>query len=87
MALKVGIIGNGGIANAHMDGYLALGDEVELVACDVQVAFEGSALERESNVVFELAVECEVVLADVHIEVGETLCSEVDAFGEAEVVA
>ena len=33
MALKVGIIGNGGIANAHMDGYLALGDEVELVAC------------------------------------------------------
>ena len=33
MALKVGIIGNGGIANAHMDGYRALGDEVELVAC------------------------------------------------------
>ena len=33
MALKVGIIGNGGIANAHMDGYKALGDEVELVAC------------------------------------------------------
>ncbi len=33
MALKVGIIGNGGIANAHMDGYKALGDEVEIVAC------------------------------------------------------
>ncbi len=33
MALKVGIIGNGGIANAHMDGYKSLGDEVELVAC------------------------------------------------------
>lgn len=33
MSLKVGIIGNGGIANAHMDGYLALGDEVEVVAC------------------------------------------------------
>lgn len=33
MALKLGIIGNGGIANAHMDGYLALGDEIELVAC------------------------------------------------------
>ncbi len=33
MALRVGIIGNGGIANAHMDGYKALGDEVELVAC------------------------------------------------------
>lgn len=33
MALKLGIIGNGGIANAHMGGYLALGDEIELVAC------------------------------------------------------
>ncbi len=33
MALKLGIIGNGGIANAHMDGYLALGNEIELVAC------------------------------------------------------
>lgn len=33
MPLKVGIIGNGGIANAHMDGYLSLGDEVEIVAC------------------------------------------------------
>lgn len=33
MSLKVGIIGNGGIANAHMDGYKALGDEVEIVAC------------------------------------------------------
>ena len=25
MALKIGIIGNGGISNAHMDGYKALG--------------------------------------------------------------
>ncbi len=33
MALKVGIIGNGGIANSHMHGYLALGDRVEVVAC------------------------------------------------------
>lgn len=33
MALKIGIIGNGGIANAHMDGYLSLGDEVQVVAC------------------------------------------------------
>jgi len=33
MALRLGIIGNGGIANAHMGGYLALGDRVELVAC------------------------------------------------------
>ena len=33
MALKVGIIGNGGIANAHIDGYLSLGSEVEVVAC------------------------------------------------------
>lgn len=33
MALKIGIIGNGGIAHAHGDGYKALGDRVELVAC------------------------------------------------------
>jgi predicted dehydrogenase len=33
MALKVGIIGNGGIANSHMYGYQDLGDRVEVVAC------------------------------------------------------
>ncbi len=33
MALKVGIIGNGGISNSHINGYLNLGDEVEIVAC------------------------------------------------------
>lgn len=33
MALKIGIIGNGGIANSHMHGYKALGDRVEVVAC------------------------------------------------------
>lgn len=33
MSLKVGIIGNGGIANSHMSGYLALGDRVEVIAC------------------------------------------------------
>lgn len=31
--LKVGIIGNGGIANCHAKGYKALGDRVEIVAC------------------------------------------------------
>ena len=33
MALKVGIIGCGGISNSHMSGYKALGDAVEVVAC------------------------------------------------------
>lgn len=33
MALRLGIIGNGGIANSHIGGYLELGDRVELVAC------------------------------------------------------
>jgi len=33
MALKVGIIGNGGIANSHMHGYIELKDRVEVVAC------------------------------------------------------
>lgn len=33
MKIRVGIIGNGGIAHAHADGYKALGDRVELVAC------------------------------------------------------
>lgn len=31
--LKIGIIGNGGIANCHASGYKALGDECEIVAC------------------------------------------------------
>ena len=33
MSLKVGIIGNGGIAHCHADGYAVLGERVELVAC------------------------------------------------------
>lgn len=33
MALKVGIIGNGGIANCHANGYVKLGDRVEITAC------------------------------------------------------
>ena len=33
MALKVGIIGTGGISNSHMHGYQALGDRVQVVAC------------------------------------------------------
>lgn len=33
MALKIGIIGNGGIANSHMHGYIQLGNRVEVVAC------------------------------------------------------
>ena len=33
MALRVGIIGNGGISNSHMLGYNDLGDRVEVVAC------------------------------------------------------
>ncbi len=33
MSLKVGIIGTGGIAHAHGDGYKELGDRVEIVAC------------------------------------------------------
>lgn len=31
--LRVGIIGNGGIAHCHADGYKALGDRVEITAC------------------------------------------------------
>ena len=33
MALRVGIIGNGGIANCHIHGYKELGDRVNVVAC------------------------------------------------------
>ena len=33
MALKLGIIGCGGIANSHMHGYNALGERVEATAC------------------------------------------------------
>lgn len=33
MSLKIGIIGNGGIANCHANGYKKLSDECEIVAC------------------------------------------------------
>lgn len=33
MALKIGIIGNGGIANCHAAGYKAMSEECEIVAC------------------------------------------------------
>lgn len=41
MSLKVGIIGNGGISHCHADGYKALGDRVEIVAC-CDIDFEKS---------------------------------------------
>ena len=31
--LRIGVIGTGNISNCHMDGYKALGDMVEVVAC------------------------------------------------------
>ena len=35
-ALKVGLVGSGGIARAHMDAFLHHRDEIELVAvCDI----------------------------------------------------
>ena len=33
MALKIGIIGSGGISRSHLHGYRALGDRTEIVAC------------------------------------------------------
>ncbi len=33
MALRIGVIGTGGISHSHGRGYLALGDRVEMVAC------------------------------------------------------
>ena len=37
--VKVGIIGTGGISNAHMGGYKAMSDTVEVVAaCDIDEA-------------------------------------------------
>lgn len=48
MALKIGIIGNGGISNAHMDGYKALGDRVEVSPAATSILRRQRATPRDT---------------------------------------
>ena len=78
MALKVGIIGNGGIANAHMDGYKALCDEVELVACcDINFPKAKAYAERRINIAESLEKHAYHRTPRFRVEGGRTIAMNI----------
>ena len=61
-ALKVGIIGCGGISHSHLHGYRALGDRVEFVAC-CDIDYEKAKAYAERNGFARAYPNCEEMLA------------------------
>lgn len=85
MALKIGIIGNGGIANAHMDGYLALGDEVQVVACcDINID-KAKAFAQKYNIT-NYYDNCYDMLKDNQLD-AVSVCTWNNAHAECSVAA
>ncbi|MBQ6118226.1 MAG: Gfo/Idh/MocA family oxidoreductase [Clostridia bacterium] len=85
MSLKVGIIGNGGIANSHMSGYLALGDRVEVVACcdiNFEKAKEFAARYHISN----CYPDCYAMLKDNQLDM-VSVCTWNSAHAECTIAA
>lgn len=66
--LKVGIIGNGGIANCHARGYKALGDRVKIVACCDIVEEKAKAFSEKHNIP-NYYTDCKDMLANEEIDV------------------
>ena len=66
--LKVGIIGNGGIANCHASGYKALGDRVEIVACCDIVEEKAKAFAEKYDIP-NYYTDCKDMLAKEDIDV------------------
>ena len=67
MAVKIGIIGCGGIAHAHGDGYKAIPDEAVLTACcDIDVA-KAEAYAKEYGIPHWYA-SCEEMLANEELD-------------------
>ena len=72
MELKIGIIGNGGIANAHMDGYKALGDEVQIVACcDINFPKAKAYAEKMIATDEDFASDIYVHIGDIYSKCGD----------------
>lgn len=85
MSLKVGIIGNGGISNAHMEGYLALGDRVEVVAC-CDINYERSKKFAEKYGIKKCYPDCESMLADNQLDM-VSVCTWNNAHAECTIAA
>ncbi|MBR3768404.1 MAG: Gfo/Idh/MocA family oxidoreductase [Clostridia bacterium] len=85
MALKVGIIGNGGIANAHMDGYLSMGEEVEIVAC-CDINFQKAKDYAEKYGIKNYYDNCYDMLKDNQLDV-VSVCTWNNAHAECSIAA
>ena len=85
MALKIGIIGNGGISNAHMDGYKALGDRVEVVAC-CDINFEKAKSYAERYGVKNCYDNCYDMLAENELD-AVSVCTWNSAHAECTIAA
>lgn len=66
--LKVGIIGNGGIAHCHADGYKELGDRVKIVAC-CDINEEKAKKFAEEYDIPNYYIDCKDMLAKEEIDV------------------
>ena len=66
--IKVGIIGNGGIAHCHANGYKALGDRVQIVACCDIVEEKAKKFAEEYDIP-NYYLDCKDMLAKEDIDV------------------
>ncbi len=85
MALKIGIIGNGGIANAHMEGYLELGDAVEIVAC-CDINFEKAKSYAEKYGIKNYYDNCYDMLKENELD-AVSVCTWNNAHAECSIAA
>lgn len=85
MSLKVGIIGSGGISNSHMDGYLALGDRVEVVAC-CDIDFEKAKQYAAKYNLKGYYASCEEMLAAENLDL-VSVCTWNSAHAECTITA
>ncbi len=85
MALRVGIIGNGGISNSHMLGYNDLGDRVEVVACcDIDEAKAKDFAERYN--VPNYYTSCEEMVKNTQLDL-VSVCTWNSAHAECTITA
>ncbi len=85
MALKVGIIGNGGISRCHAKGYKALGDRVEIVACCDIVEEKAKAFAEEFDVK-NYYTDCRTMLEENELDL-VSVCTWNSAHAECTIAA
>ncbi len=85
MSIKVGIIGCGGISNCHTNGYLQLGDRVEIVAC-CDIDFEKAKKYAEKYNIKNYYPDCHSMLKDCEIDI-VSVCTWNSAHAECTIAA